>query len=63
MSNPPPKRRGRPRVDPADASASVSVHVRMSAKQYDRLYAEAVHRKIKLSDLVRAAVTARLRQP
>jgi hypothetical protein len=35
----------------------------MSAKQYDRLYAEAVHRKIKLSDLVRAAVTARLRQP
>jgi predicted HicB family RNase H-like nuclease len=59
----PSKRRGRPRLEPAEASASVNLHIRISAKQFDRLYGEASNQKVSLADLVRAAITAKLQQP
>ena len=58
----PPKRpRGRPRV--GDEGGSVSVHVRIATKQYDRLYQEASTERVSLADLIRTVIAARLRRP
>ena len=61
MADAPPKRRGRPRLDAADTS--VSLHVRISAKQFDRLYGEASRQRVTLADLIRAAIATQLKRP
>jgi len=53
--------RGRPRLDPGDAS--VDVHFRLPAKQYDRLCHEASTERLSLADLFRSVLTERLRRP
>jgi len=49
-----PKRRGRPRVDPTDTT--VSVHVRVAAKQYDALCAQAGRDRVTLPESIRRAL-------
>jgi hypothetical protein len=55
-------RRGRPRLDPKDPEPSSEVHVRISSKQYDSVYAIASGRRITVSELVRQAL-ADLKSP
>jgi len=48
------KRRGRPRIDPADRSVAVSFA--LPSKRYDRLYQRALLLKRSVPDLVRTAL-------
>jgi hypothetical protein len=50
----PKGKRGRPPLDPNDRS--VSVHVKMSAKQYDDTYARARQERIGVPELIRRAM-------
>jgi len=62
MADDTPKRpRGRPRLAPGDES--ISVQFRLPTKQYDELYREASRQRVSLADMLRAAVTAKIKRP
>jgi hypothetical protein len=62
MQRPPdsPRRRGRPPLDPNDSS--VSVHLRVTPKLYDELYAQARVRRCSMLDLIRARIARYVEQ-
>jgi hypothetical protein len=53
---PPPRRPGRPRLDASDASDTVSVHVRLPARQYDAVYDAAQAARVSVPELIRRRV-------
>jgi len=55
------KRRGRPRLAPDDAS--VNVHFRLPAKQYDLTHKQATDAKLTLAEWLRELVTHARRPP
>jgi hypothetical protein len=54
-------RLGRPPLDP-EGGESVSLSVRISAKQFDELYREASERRVSLSEWIRLRIDAALSQ-
>jgi predicted HicB family RNase H-like nuclease len=52
---------GRPALDP-EGGESVSLSVRISAKQFDELYREASARRVSLSEWIRQRLDAALRR-
>jgi len=54
---PPPRKRGRPPLYPAE-KRSVAVSVRLSEKQYDALYLRARQARCSVAELVRAELHA-----
>jgi hypothetical protein len=51
-----PNRGGRPPVDPNDPAPSVSVHVKLPARLYDKSYAEARRQRLSVPEFIRQAV-------
>jgi hypothetical protein len=49
---------GQPPLDPA--APSVSVHVRVTSPQYDRLYAQAHQQRVTVPEVIRRKLTAPL---
>jgi hypothetical protein len=60
MADSPPRRRGRPPLDPSDPAPSTNVHVRLPAKQYDVLYSQAVAARMTVPQFIRAELQRRL---
>ena len=54
-------RLGRPKLDPTDPDPSVVVSLRVSARQYDRLYEQARVERRSVPDVVRAALARQQR--
>ena len=48
---PSPRRRGRPPLDPRDGS--VSIHLRVPARQYDLMDRAAQHAKVSVPEIIR----------
>ena len=61
MTPTPPRKPGRPRLDAA--APSVSVSVRLSTKQYDELYTRAQHARCSVADIIRAELHGRVVEP
>lgn len=51
------KKRGRPRLDPQDAS--VNLHLRVPAKQFDATYAKATAARMSMAEWIRQQLGAR----
>jgi hypothetical protein len=54
-SPPPPKKRGRPALDPGDRR-SISVAVRLDAREYDRLFRRATIERTTVPELLRQGI-------
>jgi hypothetical protein len=50
------RRNGRPRVDPDDDTANITVA--LPAREYDRLYAEAQQQRVSVPEVVRQKIRA-----
>lgn len=54
---PPPKKPGRPRLDPNDES--IAVHIKMPSREYNRLWDEAQTQRLAVGDLIRLKLAER----
>jgi hypothetical protein len=52
----PRRRRGRPQIDPTDPSPSVPVHLMVSARTYDKVFALARRHELSVPELLRRAL-------
>jgi len=53
----PPRRNGRPPLDPNNATTSV--HLKLSAPHYDALYAEARRQRVSVHEVIRRTLVAK----